>query len=197
MNIAAILPSTGVDAALPGFAPTAGAEFPDLFAALLAPPVILLRHASARSRKSWNGPELERPLDSDGLAQAEALVALLCALRPARVLCSSARRCRQTVEPFAAASGLAIADEPDLTEQAFDDDPGRPRAVLARVTADRGSGPWVLCTHRPVIGPLLETATGQPFERGVDKPLRTAEIAVLTGSYGRMAIERHPTPPPG
>lgn len=165
-------------------------------AALLAPPVILLRHASARSRKSWGGPELARPLDADGLAQAEALVAILSALRPARVVCSSARRCRQTVEPFAAAAGLEIVDEPDLTEQAVDDDPGRPVSVLRRLAADREPGPQLVCTHRPVLGPLLADATGQRWQRGDEKALRTAEIAVLTGPYGAMSVERHPTPPP-
>lgn len=166
-------------------------------AQLLDPPVILLRHASARSRKSWDGPELERPLDDDGLAQADTLVDLLRALSPARVVTSTARRCRQTVAPFAAAAGLEVEDEPDLTEQAFDDDDRRPLAVLSRVAADRGRGPSLVCTHRPVLGPLLSAATGQKWPRGREKPLRTAEVAVLTGSFGRMSVERHTTPSPG
>lgn len=163
--------------------------------ALLDPPVILLRHASARSRKSWGGPELERPLDDDGFAQAGTLVDLLRALRPARVVSSTARRCRQTVEPFAAAVGLEVEEEPDLTEQAFDDDGDRPLAVLSRVVADRGRGPWLLCTHRPVLGPLLSAATGRSWARGREKALRTAEVAVLTGAWGRMSAERHATAP--
>lgn len=165
-------------------------------AAVLDPAVILLRHASARSRKSWDGPEIERPLDDDGLAQAGILVELLRALGPARVVSSTARRCRQTVEPFAAAAGLEIEDEPDLTEQAFDDDSARPLGVLSRVAADRGRGPWLLCTHRPVLGPLLSAATGRRWAHGREKALRTAELAVLTGAYGRMWAERYPTPPP-
>jgi 8-oxo-dGTP pyrophosphatase MutT (NUDIX family)/phosphohistidine phosphatase SixA len=164
--------------------------------ALLARPVILVRHASARSRKSWDGPELQRPLDDDGLAQADLLIGLLRALAPRRIVCSTAWRCQQTVRPFAAAAGLDVELEQDLTEQAFDDDGDRPRSVLRRLVTDRDAGPVLVCTHRPVLGPLLAEATGQRRQRADERPLHTAEVAVLSGTYRHMYAERYPTPAP-
>lgn len=67
----------------------------------------LLRHA----RSSWAQPgqtDFERTLDDVGYGDAE-IVANMAADRgfvPERVLCSTATRCRQTVEPF-----LRAADE--------------------------------------------------------------------------------------
>lgn len=90
------------------------------------PPVVLLRHGSARSRRSWDGRELERPLEKEGLEQARHLVPLLRALGLVRVVTSAATRCRQTVQPFSTAVDLDPDVTADLTEQAGDDDSQRP-----------------------------------------------------------------------
>ncbi len=155
------------------------------------PALVLLRHGSARSRRSWDGPELERPLEAEGLAQADRLVALLDALGAVRLVTSAAARCRQTVEPWLRASGTPSEVSPELTEQAGDDDPARPLAVLTAAAGARAGGPQVLCTHRPVLGGLLDAATGGTWRTGRAKPLRPAEIAVLTGPWGAMALDRH------
>ncbi len=155
------------------------------------PPVVLLRHGSARSRRSWDGRELDRPLEDEGFEQARRLVPLLRALGPVRVVTSAATRCRQTVEPFRTAVDVDTDVTADLTEQAGDDDPRRPLAVLAAAVASRAAGLQVLCTHRPVLGGLLDAAAGRAWRTGGSKPLRTAEVAVLTGSYGSMTVDRH------
>jgi phosphohistidine phosphatase len=69
----------------------------------------LLRHAHA----SWAQPgqtDFERTLDDAGHAEAQivANTAMEKGLLPDLVLCSTAHRCRQTVEPFQRAFGLDL-----------------------------------------------------------------------------------------
>lgn len=61
--------------------------------------LILLRHAHAESALPGQ-PDLDRPLSADGLAEAEAAARWLLGRRlvPDQVLCSPARRTRETLE---------------------------------------------------------------------------------------------------
>jgi phosphohistidine phosphatase SixA len=42
--------------------------------------VYLIRHACAGDKRHWTGPDVERPLDAAGIAQAEALADELAVL---------------------------------------------------------------------------------------------------------------------
>ena len=113
--------------------------------------VLVVRHAKAGDRERWSGADHERPLSKRGRAQADALVALLPPLAGTpvgRVLSSSYVRCRQTVEPFAAAVGLAVEDEPALAE-------GQPLSATLALIARLGPAPAVLCSHGDVIADLV------------------------------------------
>lgn len=111
--------------------------------------VAVVRHARARGRSSWSGPDANRPLTQVGEAQAEALTAVLSAFGIEAVLTSPWDRCTATVEPYARASGIVPEPVEALSEDAHRAKP----AAVQRVTATAFSSPdaVALCTHRPVL----------------------------------------------
>ncbi len=133
-------------------------------------PVVLLRHARAVARRDWTGPEDgPRPLTDRGHAQAHALTSLLGAWDVRWAVTSPWARCVQTVLPSADAHGWDVAEEEDLTERAFREDPARALAVLDRALdgdldgelgeddVDAAGRPGVLlCTHGPALPSLQE-----------------------------------------
>ena len=162
--------------------------------------LVVVRHAAARKRASWEGTEADRPLTSSGRVQANALVPMLSAFGVTRVVTSEWQRCAATVEPYAAAAGVAPTLDPGLTESAHDDHPARVAALVADLVAARED--TALCTHRPVLPTVLdvvaqhsrrEVADALPRE---DPFLKTAEILVThvaTTPAGRriVATEHH------
>ena len=78
-------------------------------------PFILLRHASAGSKRRWPGNDLDRPLDPGGAADAERLAQLLSCFGCCRVISSGAERCVATVRPYAQLTGASIEIEAGLT----------------------------------------------------------------------------------
>jgi phosphohistidine phosphatase SixA len=129
---------------------------------------VLVRHADAGDKRDWTGPDAERPLSTEGWEQAVALVDLLAGLRIERLLTSPALRCRQTLEPLAAAIGL---DPQPLDELAVDADVHRLVAILQELRTDQA----VLCTHGEVLqelfgqlraGAMLQGQAEPPWEKG-------------------------------
>jgi 8-oxo-(d)GTP phosphatase len=110
-------------------------------------PLVILRHARSRSRKSWRGNDRERTLTKAGEFQAEQVVPLLSAYGVARVVSSSSRRCWSTVTPYADVASLKVEASDGLSEE-----DGNEESVSAYV---RGllerKQPAVLCTHRPLL----------------------------------------------
>ncbi|MBV9996960.1 MAG: histidine phosphatase family protein [Caulobacteraceae bacterium] len=80
--------------------------------------IYLIRHG--RPTSTWGGADDDPGLDPAGWSQAEAAAAALCALppgqRPAQVISSPLRRCRETATPFARAIGAEIQIEPAVGE---------------------------------------------------------------------------------
>lgn len=63
------------------------------------------------------GPQWDPPLDEIGREQAEKLARRLRMMdRPAAVYCSTLRRARETVRPFAEGAGLDVVYDEDLAE---------------------------------------------------------------------------------
>jgi 8-oxo-dGTP pyrophosphatase MutT (NUDIX family)/phosphohistidine phosphatase SixA len=145
-------------------------------------PLIVVRHAKALKRGSWDGPDPRRPLNEVGQAQAEALVPLLRAYGVARVLTSSSTRCVQTIGPYAEDQVLAIHEVDELSEELFDEQ----AAATFLDELLNSPGPSVLCSHRPVLPQLFELL-------GVsEEPLAPAELVVVHHRKGRLvATERH------
>jgi 8-oxo-(d)GTP phosphatase len=145
-------------------------------------PLVVLRHAKARPRKSWDGEDPERPLTDDGELQAEQTVPLLAAYGVQRVVSSSSRRCWTTVAPYSDVADLDVAVTDDLSEE------GASERKVERVVHEllEGSQPTVLCTHRPVL-PLVYAALGIP-----ERKLEVAAMLVVHHRRGQVvAIEQH------
>jgi 8-oxo-dGTP pyrophosphatase MutT (NUDIX family) len=115
--------------------------------------VLIVRHATAGVKARYKGDDRSRPLDKNGRAQAESLVAQLMAFGPTAIHAADRARCTQTVEPLAQELGVTITAEADLTEEAYAADP---RAALDRVLdiVAHGGTP-VICTQGKVIPYLL------------------------------------------
>jgi phosphohistidine phosphatase SixA len=110
--------------------------------------LMVVRHADAGDKRSWEGPDVLRPLSPTGLRQADGLVLRLEDYPVERILCSPTVRCRQTVEPLARDRFLQIEPVAALGVE----------ADLAQVLGmfwDRKLRHAVLCTHGETIGMLL------------------------------------------
>jgi broad specificity phosphatase PhoE len=114
----------------------------------------LVRHAKARSRSDWSGPDDQRPLTKTGRRQADALRDLLADRGVTRVVSSPSVRCRQTVEPLGQLLRLPVDLADELAE-------GTPLPEARRLIDKFTSEPTVLCTHGDVIGELLESLARQ------------------------------------
>ncbi len=147
--------------------------------------VILLRHARARSRNAWRGPDAGRTLLKVGEAGADRLVSLLAAYDVTRIVTSTSTRCVQTVQPYAETADLPLDLRPRLSEE------NATARAVEKVVADlfeveQGA---VLCTHRPVL-PLAQDAAG--IDLPTDAALAPAEALVLHVRKGKVvAVERH------
>ncbi|GAA4523026.1 NUDIX hydrolase [Nonomuraea ferruginea] len=131
-------------------------------APLATVPLVLVRHASAGSRQTWQGADSLRPLDAEGLAQAAALATVLPAYRPAVLLSSPSLRCVQTLAPYS--SHLRL--EPLLSEEG--QDPRKTTALVGELT-ERAA----VCSHGKVLPPLIAALSGR------DVRLRKGAFAVL------------------
>jgi phosphohistidine phosphatase SixA len=156
---------------------------------------VLLRHAQALDKRSWDGPDEERPLSRRGEAQAVALVAHLSSLPVRRVLSSPALRCRQTVEHLARQLALPV-EVSDLL--APDADVGR----LDRFVGDPACEDALLCTHGETLAALL--ARWQSTHRlSLPVPVQSRGKSVTEKSGGWIIEQRTGVltarylPPPG
>lgn len=141
-----------------------------------ARPLVVLRHAQARSRTRWRGDDSRRTLTNQGLCEAHRLVPLLAAYGIARVVSSDSARCVQTIEPYVDHLGVDIALTRGLTEEHATKETV---ADCLRALA-RDKTPTVLCTHRKVL-PLVLHALGAP-----EIELDPGQLLVLHRRHGRV-----------
>ncbi len=145
-------------------------------------PLIVLRHAHARSRRAWRADDSERPLKADGKEESHRLVPLFHAYGIKRVVSSDAIRCLDTVLPFVNDNvRTKLRVDPSLSEDAFDLDRLKVR-VHRELTATR---PVVICSHRPVL-PAIYAALGLDAE-----PLEPAGLSVIHRRGGRVQAVEH------
>jgi 8-oxo-dGTP diphosphatase len=147
--------------------------------------LVVLRHASARSRKSWGKRRDDRlrPLLRSGELQAEDLVPLLAAYDVTRVVSSSSERCVQTVRPYADTTGWKLEEEDGLTEE---DATAKKVVRVVDELLDSGEGA-VLCSHRPVL-PTVFDALGIS-----EQHLEPGGMLVVHHRKGKViATEHHP-----
>ncbi|WP_304502277.1 NUDIX hydrolase [Brachybacterium sp. FME24] len=164
---------------------------------LVTVPIIVQRHGAALSRAKWRKGEKNRPLNSKGRKQAQALPPLIDAFDPRSVVSSPWKRCVSTVEPLARIEGLKIRTKDELSEAGHDGHPSRTRAVIERVLHEaRGT---VVCTHRPVLPTVIESIRevaqrSAALELPREDPFLAAGEALMlhtTPARSVVAIERH------
>ena len=111
--------------------------------------LVLLRHAHAEPASAGQS-DMDRPLSPEGLAEAEAAGRWLAEnkLIPDRVLCSPARRTRETVEAVLAAVGYV---DQRLDDGIYDATPG---TLAALADAHREADRLLLVGHNPGLEQL-------------------------------------------
>ncbi len=148
--------------------------------------VALVRHARAGERKKWAGNDALRPIDPVGQAQAERLAELLVLLRPERLFTAGPLRCKQTLQPLAAALDElpividgAFAEPPDAG-----DAPAKAKLGAQRLLELRGDGVPVICSQGKVMPAMLAALAGE----AAPEPYKTPKGGgwVLTWSGDRL-----------
>ncbi|GLX98789.1 NUDIX hydrolase [Herbidospora sp. NBRC 101105] len=153
-------------------------------APLVTVPLILVRHGLAGSRSEWKGHDDRRPLDAEGLAQADVVAAALAAYAPQHLVSSPSRRCTQTLKPYATATGLPIRKEKLLSEPGYD-----PKDTLRLVR--KLTEPTALCSHGKVLPDLLDALSEG---RIGDTHLKKGGFAVLHHAEGELvSVDRYVT----
>jgi phosphohistidine phosphatase SixA/8-oxo-dGTP pyrophosphatase MutT (NUDIX family) len=152
-------------------------------------PLIVVRHASAGSKKDWPGEDNDRPLDPPGGLDAQRLAELLTCFAPgpARVLSSSALRCVDTVRPYAtlAAAGVEVSDALHITAGA-----GLRAPLIHDLVAD--GKPAVLCAHRENVSAIVAEACAALDARPPgDLSLPKAGFWVLNIAAGALTSADH------
>src|ERR1035438_3951332 len=156
---------------------------------------ILLRHAAAGSKGTWPADDLLRPLDAQGLRDAEVLARLLSCYAPRRVLSSAAERCVATVQPYAARAGVAIEIEPALTDSPGGGAPPDAMLLARQLIEELVSGPVsaVVCAHGENLPMLLDWACAWLGTKVPDSP-QLAKGAFWVLHFGRgtaVSAERY------
>ena len=116
-------------------------------------PLVLVRHGSAGDRSSWPGPDRERPLDTVGHAQAQALVPVLATYRVGRLLSADVLRCMETVGPYATTRALAVESEPLVSDGGFAAHPERAVERMLMLIAERE--PVAVCSQGKAMPELI------------------------------------------
>jgi 8-oxo-dGTP diphosphatase len=148
--------------------------------------IVVLRHAKARSRRTWKPDDRLRPLLKLGEHQSERVVPLLAAYDATRVVSSPSTRCVQTVAPYAESGGREIETRRRLSEEDATRK-GVEKVVEELLDGDEGA---VLCSHRPVL-PRVYDALGLRADQVGDE-LAPAEMLVVHVRKSRVvAVERH------
>ncbi len=121
--------------------------------------LVVLRHAKARSRSSFTGDDVDRPLVQAGVTRACELVDLLDAYGVRRVVTSPALRCAQTVEPYA----HSISTFLEIDDRLSEDTTHRQVDRAVRAVIDR-KPPVVVCSHRPTLPWVFDALDLEPVD---------------------------------
>ena len=155
-----------------------------------APSLLLVRHARAGSRRDWDGPDAERPLDAHGRRQAAQLAAVLPVFGPLELYSAERVRCRQTLEPLAARTGLPLHPLPELGEEEFSAGPEAGMAAVERLLEPPATpGVRVVCSQGGAI-PSVVAALGVRFGgTRVHPPAAKGSVWALGGRRGQPAAD--------
>lgn len=157
--------------------------------------LFLVRHAEARPRGGWSGPDELRPLSPKGRRQATGLVHVLGDRFPiGRLVSSPSLRCIETLSPLAAVLGVTLEVTGVLAEGVDPDDAVR----LARTAATPpgADDALVLCTHGDLIPKVLEVLEeADGVELGRSPRCQKGSTWVFEGKRGGFTTATYIPPP--
>ncbi len=148
--------------------------------------VILVRHARAGHRESFDGPDDSRPLDGKGRRQAAALATELSVFAPILAVSAPLVRCTATVAPLAERLGLTVALDPDLAEENYRDDPGAARRKVLLLAHPDAAAPG--CAGEAAEA---ETTSGESPRRcqGAGSVVASSQGGVIPGVLKTLAAQ--------
>lgn len=149
--------------------------------------LFLIRHASSGNRNNFDPLDYQRPLDTLGKEQAEAVSTKLRERNIDSIYSSKATRCVETVEPLAQHFGITI----EIEDALFEGSSSSAAITLVRTLAEREvDGDVVLCSHGDVIPDILRVLAtggtrlhGSGCAKGSIWALDTAGERIDTGHY--------------
>jgi 8-oxo-dGTP diphosphatase len=176
--------------------------------------VELIAHMAAGDRALWQGDQEERPLSVLGCTQARLLCQDLADMPVDGLFSSPALRCRQTLEPLAASTGLLIETLPSLREtDGFPPPAGwgdflRPEsayggaraagsayAALALIRSRVREGRIAVCSHGDIV-PALLAFLGAAHGVAIPEPWRPRPMwYTLQFQDERLSVVPHPPSP--
>ncbi len=147
--------------------------------------VLLVRDGSAVPGRRWAGSDDDRPLDSRGQEQAEALRRTLPAFGPSRLLSAGGGRLADTMRPLGAKLGLTVENEPALGEDEYANYPSRGLTrILELAAADDATA---VCAPGAVIRHLLAALADDAGLALGEYPAKKGSVWALFFSGGQLA----------
>ena len=151
--------------------------------------ILIVRHGTAGSKSRYKGDDRLRPLDKRGRAQAESLVGQLLAFGGDTLYAADRVRCEQTLGPLAEELGVAIHNEPLLTEEAYADDRKPARRRILEIAAAGGTP--VICTQGRVIPDLIAWWCDREGVRPDKSRNRKGSTWVMSSWQGHLVAADH------
>ncbi|MDM4763776.1 NUDIX domain-containing protein [Galbitalea sp. SE-J8] len=161
--------------------------------------IVVLRHGKAVPADAWDGADATRPLLQRGNDQAVNVAPGIAAFAPAKLISSTAVRCRSTIAPLAGYLGEPVKETAAISQDSFEYGQADVAGVVAKRLAKCRT--TVLCSHGPVIPEILGEIARQSHSPrsaalGRASSLGTGEFAVVHLSIadpaaGIVAVETH------
>ena len=155
--------------------------------------LVLVRHARAGVRESWDGPDAGRPLDAKGRKQSAALRRELAPFGPCAVLSAPVERCRETVAGLARDLGLTVQPEVSLGEETYRENPAAARRLLSQLGA--AGRPVVVCSQGGVIPGVVKSLAGRAdLKVGPTSTPKSAYWVLTFDGSTLVQADQHPAP---
>ncbi|KUI40029.1 NUDIX hydrolase [Mycobacterium sp. GA-1199] len=151
--------------------------------------VLIVRHATAGSKSRFKGDDRKRPLDKNGRAQAQSLVALLLAFGADQLFAADRVRCVSTLQPLAEELGQTIRSDELLTEEAYAENRKVARQRFLEIAGTPGTP--VICTQGKVIPDLIEWWCERDGVRPDKSRNRKGSTWVMSLHNGRLIAADH------
>jgi len=148
--------------------------------------IYLVRHGAAIPRKTWEGPDSERPLTAPGESQAKEIAVALAGKDIDRVISSPAARCVATVQPLADSESLAVVTDDRLLEDGALEE-------LHRFLIDAPAG-TVICSHGDMIGGVITRLGEQGVKLHEEPRWEKGSIWALDEEEGYITAARYIVP---